>query len=172
MLARARYRTTQALRHLGGRLPPEDRALVAATLPPPLLRLFEQQRPGDQAHAARVCRALVEQGYRQPALLQAALLHDVGKVLGLPLPYRVAVVLLRKFAPAWLRRLAAAGERRRWLRPFTTSLGHPELGARLAADAGAAPAVVALIAHHQDDTIPDERLAPWLRALQNVDDRN
>src|SRR5690606_35944608 len=87
MLARARYRTVQVLRQVSPRVSAEDRALVAAILPPGLLTLFERQRAGDQAHAVRVCRALIEQGYREPALLQAALLHDVGKIVGLPLPY-------------------------------------------------------------------------------------
>lgn len=172
MLARTRYRTVQALRHLGGRLAPEDHALVAAMLPPRLRALFARQSRADQAHAVRVCRRLAEEGHREPALLQAALLHDVGKILGIPLPYRVAVVLLRGLVPAWLSRLAAGGERRRWLRPFVISGNHPALGARLAAEAGAAPAVVALITHHQDATIPDEQLAPLLVALQAADDEN
>lgn len=171
MLPRAWYRTSQVLRQVGGRPLPEDRELAAQVLSPPLLHLFERQRRGDQAHAVRVCRTLMRQGHREPALLQAALLHDVGKVVGLPLAYRVAVVLLRRAAPGWLPRLAAAGERTRWLHPFAVSLGHPALGARLAAEAGAAPGVVSLIAHHQDGTAPEQRLAPLLAALRAVDDR-
>ncbi|HBY96323.1 MAG TPA: hypothetical protein DEP84_20605, partial [Chloroflexi bacterium] len=131
MLARTRYRTAQVFRHLSGCLRRGDGALVAATLPPGLLALFESQQPGDQAHALRVCRRLLEQGHCEPALLQAALLHDVGKVVGVPLPYRVAVVLLRWLAPGWLPRLAAGGEQRRWLQPFASSRDHPALGARL-----------------------------------------
>src|SRR5690606_34505685 len=50
MLARARYRTVQVLRQVSPRVSAEDRALVAAILPPGLLTLFERQRAGDQAH--------------------------------------------------------------------------------------------------------------------------
>jgi hypothetical protein len=194
MLSRASYRTAQVRRYL---LTPSftaaDQALVDALLPPPLAALFARQRPSDQVHAVAVCRDLQAAGYHDPILLQAALLHDVGKSAGLPLLARVVVVALAKLTPGllarlvgpaepWVARLAGsatpalpgeshlAGLGQMVRRPLAVSIHHPAIGAALAAQAGADPAVVALIRAHQDAHLAEPTLLPLLRALQSVDD--
>lgn len=168
-IKRALYRLRQGIRYPFERPSPEDRALAASLLSPELLTLYTRMSPRDQAHAARVCRALQQQGVRDPVVLQAALLHDVGKIGGVPLPHRVLYVLMERWAPQLLRRLGSYD----WalLRPLTRLARHPEIGAELAARAGAAPDVVALIRWHQNGHHAPEHLRPALRLLQSVDDR-
>jgi len=56
-------------------LSPTEQAEIHATLPPSLTRLFFSQRPEDQRHALDVYSRVGN----DPALVEAALLHDVGK---------------------------------------------------------------------------------------------
>lgn len=168
-LKRVLYRLRQGISYPFERPSPQDTALAVSLLPPELLALYTRLSPRDQAHAARVCRALQQQGVRDPVILQAALLHDVGKMGGVPLPYRVLYVLMERWTPQLLRRLD--GSDRALLRPLARLARHPEIGAELAARAGAAPEVVALIRWHQNDTRAPEHLRSALRLLQSVDDR-
>ncbi len=150
-----RHRVGQFFLYLRARPTSDDRALVDATLPPALAALFGRMAPGEQLHCLRVMRWLAGQGHCQPELLQAALLHDVGKsVAPISLLERVEAVLVRWLLPSRYARWAQA-EPRGWQRPFVTATQHPEWGARLAAQAGAAPLVVSLIRRHQV-----ERLRP------------
>ena len=147
---RVGYRVRQFARAVTARITAEDRAAVAATLPPSLADLFYRQGRNDQRHALAVYRTLRAGGHSDPAPLQAAFLHDVGKsVGGVPVPYRVAIVLIRAARPAWLDRLASP-DPRSWRHPFHVYNQHPARGAALAQAAGAAPAVVALIAAHHE----------------------
>nr|WP_290665720.1 hypothetical protein [Ardenticatena sp.] len=167
------YRTQQVVRYVFDRPSAEDEALAATLLPPPLLALFRRMSAGDQAHAARVCRALQQQGVDDWRLLQAALLHDVGKAEGVPLVYRVAYVLLKRFAPHWLERLTdRTPPVARWRRPLVRLAHHPAIGAEMAAQAGAHADVVALIRAHQDGDACPPHLREHLAALQAVDDAN
>src|SRR5262245_53175210 len=81
-----------------------DRA--SNVLSPELLSLFRQMRRSEQQHSLNVLRTLQGWGYNDPALLTAALLHDVGKTRA---PFhlwdRVLVVLTRAAAPALATRL-------------------------------------------------------------------
>lgn len=165
------YRVQQAVNYVIDRPSPADRQLVTSLLSPALARLFYTMSPGDRAHAIRVCRSLRERGVADRTLLQAALLHDVGKARGVPIPYRVAYTLLKRFAPTMLMRVCVEPAPA-WRQPFVTLHQHPEIGAQLAVDAGASADIVALIRAHQDgdgDDLPPH-LTTALTQLQLVDD--
>jgi len=103
-------------------------------------------------------------------LLQAALLHDVGKAGHLHLWHRVAVVLEERFAPAMLRRLA--DDRPGSLGyPFFAHLNHSQLGAERAREAGCDGLTVELIQlHHEPLSSAGESEADrLLAALQAAD---
>src|SRR5262245_47865828 len=176
------YRARQFFGAAGARVDAADRAalLAEARLPPALAALFIRMPRPYQWHALNVARRLRAEGHTDPALLQAALLHDIGKwdpATGrrVTLPYRVLTVLLRRLPPGrrLVRRLAGGPPpARTWRYPWYLQQQHPALGARLAAAHGARPAVVELIRHHEDAAPP---LAPpqraRLRALQAADER-
>ena len=150
-----------------------------AYLSPAELTLFGRLQPPEQAHAIKVLQTL-QQEYVQfghsapPALLSAALLHDVGKSrYPLRLWQRVWIVLSKALLPervsAW-----AQQDPQGWARPFVVAAEHPAWGAEMAAAAGAQPEVVALISAHQDgpsDQLP-EPLSDWLKRLRRADDDN
>jgi len=154
-----RYRVWQVWRSLTPRpLDDDDRAILAAMLPPGGRALFATMTLNDQRHSLTVYRALRERGCADPELLAAALLHDSGKGGGrVSFWVRPPVVLLRAFAPralAWLAR-----DDRRWFRrPFYNAWRHAEIGADLAAKAGLPPRVVLLIRSHHDPTGPAAEL--------------
>lgn len=164
----------------------EDRALITAALPTTSQRdLFNRMPPADRRHAVAVARTLRQAGYHQRAVIQAALLHDVAKSIGQPLPHRVLIVLLEAFWPAALQRLSAlagiaAGspacpseaELRRiawWRRPFAVHACHAQLGAAWAGAVDCEPLAVSLIARHQEPTRSEDNL---LSALQWADNLN
>jgi hypothetical protein len=152
---------------VGSRLSDNEAALVATILPTaPQQALFARMPPNDRRHALAVLRTLQQAGHDHPALMQAALLHDVAKSLGQPLPHRVLIVLLRAFWPGALRRLAGDSW---WRRPFAVHALHPAIGAEWAAAAGCEPLAVDLIARHDMPAGPEEKL---LAALQWADDLN
>ncbi len=167
-----------------GRLSVQDEALVNAILPvPDQQQLFGRMAPNDQRHAVAVARTLHAAGYVDPALLQAALLHDVAKSLGQPIIYRVLIVLFEAFWPAALARLSAVSSSAHsstgpvanwWRRPFVVHAHHAAIGADWARSAGCDPLVVSLIARHQAK-LPPEPVDPTeklLVALQWADNLN
>jgi hypothetical protein len=146
----ARHRVGQFFLYLGARLTPEDEAQVKTILPPALQPLFQRQSPGEQKHGLKVMRWLAQHEPGPTELLQAALLHDVGKSLApINLLERVEAVLVRWLVPGLYARWAQA-EPRGWRKPFVTAVNHPAWGANLAAQAGASALVVNLIRRHQD----------------------
>lgn len=171
-MRRARYRAAQFAAHAWPRPPgPAERAAVGAVLAPRLAALWARQTVAEQAHSLRVLAALRAQGHTEPALLAAALLHDVGKTRApMPLWGRVAVVLAGRFWPEAAARWGR-GRPRGWRRPFVTAAQHPDWGADLCAAAGAAPLTVALIRRHQTPVpAPATPEDEWLRVLQAADD--
>jgi putative nucleotidyltransferase with HDIG domain len=160
------YRISQFFYTVGASFKPVDTGYAAARLSPELFRLFRTMHPAEQHHGIEVCAALELRGEDNPALLTAALLHDVGKSLMPPrLWERVAVVLVGYFAP----RLAA-----RWgreapqglRRGFVIRHRHAQWGAELVAEAGARSNTVRWIRRHHQPPGDDERLA----ALQAADE--
>ncbi len=167
MCGRIGYRVGQFLRAMLGRVRKKEYVWLESYLSPSQVALFRQMRRIDQRHGLDVFRTLYDAGHREAALLQAALLHDLGKSAGrLTIFHRVAVVLLDRFAPAWLERLAQDG--RGWRSGFAVHARHAEVGARWMAQAGCSPEVVALVAQHHRSNSHDALLA----ALRLADGQN
>jgi putative nucleotidyltransferase with HDIG domain len=105
--------------------------------------------PAEQAHALRVFAALKMRGLDHPSLLEAALLHDVGKSLHPLYPWeRAWVVLGNAFFPhrveAW-----GQGEPKGWRKAFAVGAQHAEWGAQMLTRAGADDLTVRLVRQHQ-----------------------
>lgn len=143
-----------------------DLAEAEMVLGPGAMRLFRAMSRADQWHALRVYRRIRRAGHADRDLLQAALLHDVGKARApLTVWHRVLVDLGTSFWPralVALERRGPAGLRR----SLTVALQHPTLGAREAAALGLPPRVVALIAGD-----PDPALAPLSDILREHDSK-
>ncbi len=147
---------------------------IAALLSPGELALFRRFGNSDQQHGYQVMRTLLAAGDDHPALLAAALLHDVGKTKVRPrLWERIVGALGDTFLPGRAAHWGQ-GPPRGWRRPFVIRRQHPAWSAELAAAAGSAPLAVALMRHHQDKEpgqMPQE-LAALLRRLQWADDQH
>ncbi len=176
---RAAYRARQFFEAIAAHLSPLseiERAEAHRYLPAPARRVFDAMPHNDQRHSLRVARMLQAAGHDDPALLQAALLHDAAKADGgLTIFHRVAVVLFKAVWPSWpaaWRGRPAPRDRVRY--PFWAHANHPERGAYLAAQAGCLPEAVDLIRFHQE-RIPAEDQSAFARklaALQSADDDN
>lgn len=166
----ARYRARQFFKAVSASVSAQERELVQRVLPPRLQALFFHMAVNDQRHSLDVHHHLLGQGYRDRDLLMAALIHDCGKALGrIGVWQRVALVLVKAGKPALLDRLpfADAGQ---WHHAFYIQREHASLGADLAADAGAPPAVVEYIRLHESEgpataqTLEDKMLGALRRA--------
>ncbi len=107
----------------------------------------------EQHHGVRTCQILEEQGFTDPDLMAAALLHDVGKTIAPPrLWERVFVVLVERFLPRMAARWRGQGPMTGALkgvrRGFLVRHYHAVWGAEMVAEAGAADRIVRLIRHH------------------------
>ncbi len=155
-LHRAVYRVRQfgsALATRGQSLTEAERTEVRAWLPAAAWRLFDAMPHNDQHHSLNVLRSLRAADHAEPALMQAALLHDVAKSTGgVTLLHRVAVVLIKIVWPDWIARMAQtpAPARGSLRYPFWAHANHPQLGAEMAAAAGCNPLAVTLIRRHQE----------------------
>jgi len=141
------YRAGQFFRALFARVRAQELEQVLRILTPAQFALFAAMQRSDQRHSLDVCNTLQRAGYDDPILLQASLLHDVGKAAArLSIGHRVAFVLIKRFAPDWLARLARDGKG--WKAPFAVYAGHAQRSADWAAQAGSDPRVVACIRSH------------------------
>lgn len=135
--------------------------------------LFLQMKRSDRQHHLRLLGYLLARNHTHPALLTAALLHDVGKsTISFSIPDRILAVVVNKLFPAKFRAWSK-GEPVGWKKPFVASAHHPRWGAELLAAAGGDEAAVALVRHHQDriDAVPPH-LRDLLLLLQEADNRS
>ena len=149
-------------------LSPADRAWVHDTLGAGERKLWDRMPRADRKHAAGVARDVDDRlDHATPAVLAAALLHDVGKIeaglgtFGRVLATVVAGVVGRERATAW-----SVGRRGR----IGSYLRHPEIGATLLEAHGADPLTVRWAAEHHRAaerwTVP----RPFADALHAADD--
>ena len=121
----------------------------------------------EQHHAYKVCRMLWDNGYQaDTALLQAALLHDLGKRDPISGKYislwdKILVVALKKIGGKPLLLKVAKPDPRSWLYVFWLQIWHEQRSAELAAAAGSLPRVVALIAGSVPANDPDFVALKW-----------
>jgi hypothetical protein len=142
----------QFVRHLTGRVTPEERAAVAAWLTPAQLRLFEAMHPADQRHGLDVVAALRAAGHGGDAeLLMAGLLHDASKGPAVGVWHRVAWSLGEHYGPAVEGPLARlAGYRA----AFDTLRDHAVRSSELSLAAGCSPRTAGLIRHQAEPADP------------------
>jgi len=161
------YRLRQLIAALTARVRPDERALLARILNDEQVRLFETMPRFDQRHSLDVYYALARAGYDHPQLLQAALLHDCGKVDSagrtIPLLYYGLIVILQHSAPRLY--IYAARHGHGPLRPFAVHAGHEQRSATYAAAAGSDPVVVQILRDYAT-----KRSTPLTSALRAADD--
>jgi len=168
------HRVRQFYHALAAPLIQMDLSPVRHILGVQLFRLFEQLPPVERSHSLRVLGMLQQEGYSDPDLLQAALLHDVGKSsIRLRLHERVLIVLL---SPV-MRKLTAgtdAGRKSRWQNMLRIARQHPRWGAEMVLQAGGSETLVWLIRNHQHQLThsPRNRKEEMLLALQAADRKN
>jgi hypothetical protein len=171
MIDRFRYRLNQYNSARKEHPSPEGLARAREALSPELFALFSRMLPFEQAHAIRVMKGVSAAGWQVPDLLAAALLHDVGKVRQPLRPWeRALAVVVKALAPGLYRRWGR-GKPTGWRAGIVVTAQHPAWGAEMVAAAGATEMVVWLIAHHQDESLPEgpEDRLTMLQALQSVD---
>jgi len=172
-----RYRFWQFWNALTAKPDERDLIFVEEILSPSLIQLFYQMSSSEQAHALRVCKVLLHQGEREPELLAAALLHDIGKSLyPLRIWERVWIVLYHRFLaqrfPGAQFRTGKDGQRSSWwARPLVIASQHPEWGAQMLEEKGASPVTVWLVRNHQEpiEKALDGRAEEMLEMLRRAD---
>ncbi|MCU0508627.1 MAG: hypothetical protein MUC34_09505 [Anaerolineae bacterium] len=178
---RARYRVRQfgwAVAAWWRKPDPQALAVAHRYLPEAGWLVFLRMPAVDQTHALKVLEAVRAAGCDDPALAQAALLHDAAKRLGgVTILHRVAVVLIKAFARDHWERLKArpAPARVSPLYPLWAHANHALTGAQLAEQVGCCEEAVELIRRHQDPLPPPDARAEQdalLAALQKADDDN
>lgn len=149
---------------------PVDDQPAERLLSPAGLTLYRRMGKVDRAHSLRLLKWLQANGYSDPNLLTAALLHDCGKAAAtLAVWQRTLKVLLKLLAPAAWLRLSRPSQPNNWRYPFFVLQTHPELGAAWAEAAGLAPTVVWLIRYHETDPHSGDLHYDLIYALQLAD---
>lgn len=168
------YRASQTFRILLAKPRSEDLALAKEHLPSSLWDLFDQMSPAEQLHGLRVLRSLLARGEKDPNLLAAALLHDIGKSqVRLRLWERILIVLASWLAPSKARDWGE-GQLTSWRRPFVIAECHPAWGAEMIRQAGGSGELVALVLRHQEVLSPNpvKEIDRLLYRLQDADGLN
>jgi hypothetical protein len=144
---------------------------VRKKLTPPQAALYFGLPVYEQRHALRVCRTLQSAGHTDPELLQAALLHDIGKRdpesgRTITIWGKTVNIVLRTIGGNKLVARVARPDPRRWRYVFWLQLRHEQRGMELAEAAGSSPKVVALVG---GQVPPGD---PFFTALKWADDQN
>lgn len=172
---RVRYRLRQFWQEVWAKpLSPSQSAEVQSLLSAAEYHLFCRFSPGDQQHSYRVMHQLQQNEHTQPDLLQAALLHDIGKTrTRLRVWDRSLVVLGCRFAPKKATEWGNSADLHALHKGFVVKAHHPAWGAAMAAAAGSSTRTVALIRRHQDklDQIITEE-DHLLQLLQTADNQS
>ncbi len=151
-------------RYVFARVAPAERRALAGWLTGPQLALFDGMHPADQRHGLDVVAALRSAGHRDPDLLLAGLLHDLGKGQAIHLWHRVAWSLADHYG-RWPRMIALRLPT--FTQAFATLDAHADGSAELALTAGCSPRAAELIRHQAEPT--DAELG---RALLLADQAN
>ena len=156
------------------RAPTVETDQVRPFLTPPQLVLFRQLQPFEQRHAFKVLSALMTSGQKDPDLLKASLLHDIGKIhYPLSIWERVLIVVMKRIFPGLAQKWGQ--ETPQGLsKPFVVAFHHAEWGADLAARAGTTKFCIDLIRRHEDSPLEKtvSRKDRLLLLLQQADDSN
>jgi len=135
----------QALRHLTGRVTPEERTSLEAWLTPAQLDLFDRMHPADRRHGLDVVAALHAEGHAEPALLLAGLFHDASKGPRTRLLHRVTWSLGERYG-AWVWRLARPVPS---FGPALDRMASHAVDSALLAQAAGCPELTASLIRHQ-----------------------
>jgi len=166
LFRRGRYRVRQFTRGLRPHLAPGEVAEVRGLLRPEEFHLFLHAEPRDRRHSLDLYRLLNAEG-ASPAMLVAALLHDVGKGR-VATWHRVAFVVLNGVSPRVARAVAAetgAG----WRRALWRLQHHAALGAHALEAVAADARVVAIVrAHTGPPPTDDAEVARFIAADDRV----
>ena len=171
---RLAYRARQFLRSITARVDPLELTLAEKILSPELMTLFHKMAAADQAHSLRVLQELLKVGEKDPDLLAAALLHDIGKSCCPLTPFeRALIVLANRARPELVIRLGQRSSRGP-LRAFATAVQHPAWGAEMVEANGGSARLCALIRYHQEPVpgIEGEELRLLISRLQQADNRH
>jgi hypothetical protein len=174
-LRRSGYRVRQFIASLRPAITPQEQAELRRRLPPQAVARFLQMTPRDQRHSLDVLHRVQQAAPDQPDLSAAALLHDVAKTAQpgrrVRLHHRVLVVLMNAARPGWVQQVGR-DDPGSWRYPFYLQLNHPEMGARLAEQAGCSPLTAELIRRHQEKLphAPRNEIERLLVLLQAADD--
>jgi len=151
----ARKRIVQGMRGLNpGRAGAHVDRSALDYLTPAQRERFEQMPAFDQQHLCRVANHLRANGVRDPDVIVAGLLHDIGKSDGthcVRLGDRVGKVLLKRFAPGMLHHIAAQYPKGRFP-GLALTVRHPEIGAGIARSLGCSERTCWLIEFHEAET--------------------
>ncbi len=167
------YRLRQGLRALTAFARPVAYDTARQYLPPPLMDLFLQMRRSEQQHSLDVLQSVRAAGHRDPDLMVAALLHDVGKVRApLHLWDRVLIVLVGAICPGCLARWGE-GTSRGLRRPFVVARQHAAWGAAMLRAAGSSERAAEIVARHDSfEGLPSNPTEHLIAALMAADDAN
>jgi putative nucleotidyltransferase with HDIG domain len=172
------YRVKQFWHALLLKTDPIELEQARKILNPAQSTLFIQLQRAEMSHSIIMYRKLLTQGDTQPDLLQAALLHDIGKLCYPMNPFqRAMVVIVRTLLPdearSWGRIPPGGWEQAPgWRKPFIVKENHAEWGAEIARQAGASPITEQLIRQHHErpdslDGTVEKRLQHQLWLVDN-----
>ena len=162
------YRASQFWKALTQKPDPDDLAFASQVLSPELMELFLSLQPGEQAHSLHIFKQLTLQGEKDPELLTAALLHDVGKSrYPMMIWERVMIVLGKRLFPVESVKWGQS-DPKSWKRAFVVAEKHPAWGAEMARQSGASPLVVNLIKNHQVRAVTNPGLENQTTLEQNL----